>query len=50
MQLWSAEEYRTGFERAGFGHVEQAFFNIPHDPQSRISNPGTLATWGVKPV
>lgn len=45
MTLWSAEEYRRGFERAGLEDVQQAFYRDPPE-RAMPGDPGTLATSG----
>jgi len=47
MQLWSAEQYRNAFERAGFHEIEQR--RIRAGVSESPDDPGTLATWGRTP-
>jgi len=48
MTLWSAEEYREGFRRAGLVDIEQAFYLDPPDT-AEPGDPGTLSTRGQSP-
>jgi len=45
MTLWSAEQYRDGFERAGFLDVQQDYYTDPPE-LATPGDPGTLATRG----
>lgn len=48
MTLWSAAQYREGFERAGLIDVQQEFYADPPDV-AEPGDPGTLATRGRLP-
>jgi trans-aconitate methyltransferase len=48
MQLWSAEEYRAGFQKAGFMAIQQERFLDPRKGDVDSVNVGTLGTWGYK--
>ena len=50
MQLWSSNDYLEGMQAAGFIDVTQGQFEAPTDPVVRTMNPGTLGTWGKKPL
>ena len=45
MVLWSKADYRNGFSKAGFQHIEQNLFTQDITEQ----NPETLGTWGILP-
>ena len=49
MTLWSAEEYREGFRRAGLVDIRQDFYEDPPDI-AEPGDPGTLATRGRLPA
>lgn len=46
MQLWSASDYLSGFEKAGLQNVQQRRFTDPPEA-AKPGDPGTLATWGI---
>lgn len=46
MQLWSSEDYVSGFEKAGLQSVQRWFISNPQNTDS--GNPGTLAIMGYR--
>ena len=50
MQLWSRRQYLNGLQDAGFTEVKQGLFKVSSDSAVRMQNPGTLGTWGKKPL
>lgn len=50
MQLWSMDDYRAGFESAGFETVRQrVFFKPPHKKRDVEDDGKTLCTYGTRP-
>jgi hypothetical protein len=50
MQRWSAADYLTGFEQAGFVAVEQRMITVPvPDVGKQGDDAPTLLTFGTKP-
>lgn len=47
MCLWSREQYRCGFEKAGFRNIEQHTFVNPDPSRREKDELGTLCTFGV---
>lgn len=47
MRLWSEEQYREGFDRAGFQNIRQGRLLKP-GPRKPDHDAGTLITWGKK--
>jgi SAM-dependent methyltransferase len=48
MTLWSAEQYREGFRKAGLVDVQQQVYVDPPET-AKPDDAGTLATWGRLP-